>query len=74
MRPLIYISQIDYYIARIAHAVLLRATSVAAAKTSVNLLTSLVKNPNGVLSVNLSWAVPQVPLQPPIINECQPST
>lgn len=74
MRPLIYIPQIDYYIAKIAHAALLRVTSVATAKTSVNLLKNLVNNPNGVLSVNLSSAVPQVPLQPPKINECQPST
>ncbi len=69
MRPLIYIPQIDYYMAKLAHAVLLRITSVDAAKTSVNLLTGLVNNPNGVLSVNLSPAVPQMPLQPPKIDE-----
>lgn len=69
MRPLIYIPQIDYYMAKLTHAVLLRITSVAAAKTSVNLLTGLVNNPNGVLSVNLSPAVPQMPLQPPKIDE-----
>lgn len=74
MRPPIYIPQIDYYMAKFAHAVLLRVMFFTAAKTSVNLPTSLVNNPNGVLSVNLPLAVPQVPLQPPKINECQPST
>lgn len=71
MSPLIYIPQIDYYIAKLAHAGLLRIKSVAAAKISVNFLTSLVNNPNGVLFVNLSPAVPQMP--PPKIDECQPS-
>lgn len=74
MRPLIYIPQIDKYLAKFAHVALLRVTSVAAAKTSVNLLIDLVNSENGVLSVKLFPTLPQRPLQPRKTDECQPST